>query len=86
MMLDGILSYIKFIKIKKLIYNLCLLFNRYDNVNAAICKDNPSIPCPDIIMMGTTQVNKKCYFIIDIFNINLFINFITIKKVGIQVQ
>ncbi len=30
---------------------------RVDNVNASICvEDNPSIPCPDLIILGTTQV------------------------------
>jgi len=33
-----------------------------DNVNAQICvDDNPSIPCPDLINLGTTQFSSRYY-------------------------
>jgi len=41
----------------------------YDNVNAKICNDDPSVPCPDIIMMGTTQLAYR-YNNREIVNLN----------------
>ncbi|ORX60990.1 hypothetical protein BCR36DRAFT_579057 [Piromyces finnis] len=53
-----------------------------DNVNKEICTDDPSTPCPDIIMLGTTQFAAR---INDSLNLNKYFK-LYLKRHGKSIE